>query len=142
MKGLFIILFISLNGLFCNAEEERGKLLASKNVLNEMLIEGKDVTVEYNIYNVGGTAAHDVELNDDSYNTDDFEVTHGNTHVHWSRIAPGSNVSHVVILKPARSGAVNFTSATINYRPSAESKDKQVNNSNICLHKFRAKFET
>ena len=35
-------------------EEESARLLASKNILNQLLVEGKDLTVEYVIYNVGG----------------------------------------------------------------------------------------
>lgn len=34
-------------------EETDARLLFSKNVLNQYLVEGKDLTVEYRIYNVG-----------------------------------------------------------------------------------------
>ena len=36
-----------------SSDEDQARLLASKNVLNEMLVEGRDLTVEYIIYNVG-----------------------------------------------------------------------------------------
>jgi len=36
------------------ADNENARLLASKNVLNLYIVENKDLTVEYQIYNVGG----------------------------------------------------------------------------------------
>jgi translocon-associated protein subunit beta len=42
--------------LLCSvlAENENARLLASKNILNQYVVENKDLTVEYEIYNVGG----------------------------------------------------------------------------------------
>jgi len=36
------------------ADNENARLLASKNILNLYMVENKDLTVEYQIYNVGG----------------------------------------------------------------------------------------
>ena len=35
-------------------DESEARLLVSKNILNQYLVEGKDLTVEYRIFNVGG----------------------------------------------------------------------------------------
>lgn len=35
-------------------ETQPARLLASKNVLNQYLVEGRDLTVQYNIFNIGG----------------------------------------------------------------------------------------
>jgi len=35
-------------------EDGEARLLASKNILNQYLVEQKDLTVEYKIFNIGG----------------------------------------------------------------------------------------
>ena len=52
-----------LLGLVCfvaSAGNENARLLASKTILNNFLVEGKDLTVEYNIYNVGGRLVNSI----------------------------------------------------------------------------------
>merc|ERR1712087_42244 len=111
----------------CGAEDEsEARLLVSKNILNQYLVEGKDLTVEYRIFNVGGSSALDAQLKDDSFPKNDFEVIQGNLQATWGRIAPNSNVTHAVILRPLKSGYFNFTSAEVSYLPSESSADKQL----------------
>jgi translocon-associated protein subunit beta len=108
-----------------SADNENARLLASKNLLNLYLVEDKDLTVQYDIYNVGGSSAIDTELVDKSFATEDFDVVHGSLAVKWQRIGPGANVSHVVIVKPKKSGYFNFTSADLSYLPSESATDRQ-----------------
>ena len=72
------------------------------------------------------STAHQVELNDASFPESDFEVVRGFLNVKWPRIAPSSNVTHVVIMRPLRSGYFNFTSAEISYLPSEDATQPQV----------------
>jgi len=54
-----------LLGLVCfvaSAGNENARLLASKTILNNFLVEGKDLTVEYNIYNVGGRLVNSYQI--------------------------------------------------------------------------------
>lgn len=50
--ALSLLAFIACTFLAA-AKEETARLLASKNILNQLLVESKDMTVEYYIYNVG-----------------------------------------------------------------------------------------
>uniref|UniRef100_UPI00398EF12D translocon-associated protein subunit beta n=1 Tax=Pristiophorus japonicus TaxID=55135 RepID=UPI00398EF12D len=95
--------------------DEGARLLASKSLLNKYAVEGRDLTLQYNIYNVGSSAALDVELSDDSFPPEDFGIMSGMLTVKWDRIAPASNVTHTVVLRPLKAGYFNFTSATISY---------------------------
>ncbi|KAF6076008.1 signal sequence receptor subunit 2 [Phyllostomus discolor] len=76
--------------------EEGARLLASKSLLNRYAVEGRDLTLQYNIYNVGSSAALDVELSDDSFPPEDFGIVS-------------------VVLRPLKAGYFNFTSATVTY---------------------------
>ncbi|XP_006895836.1 PREDICTED: translocon-associated protein subunit beta [Elephantulus edwardii] len=112
MRWLAFLVF----ALFTVTQAEEGaRLLASKSLLNRYAVEGRDLTLQYNIYNVGSSAALDVELSDDSFPPEDFGIVSGMLNVKWDRIAPASNVSHTVVLRPLKAGYFNFTSATITY---------------------------
>lgn len=51
MKILHVFLVLALLGL--GSGEEGARLLASKSLLNRYAVEGRDLTLQYNIYNVG-----------------------------------------------------------------------------------------
>lgn len=109
------------------AEEEvtEARLLVQKRILNKFLVEGKDIIVDYNIYNVGGSAALDIKLSDNSFNPAYFEVTSGLLSFKLNRLAPGSNVTHTVVIRPLTFGYFNFTSADVSYRTSEDSQEVQ-----------------
>ncbi|XP_071486138.1 translocon-associated protein subunit beta-like [Diadema antillarum] len=112
-----------LIGLAClvalaGAQEPGARLLASKTILNQWLVEGRDMTVLYTIYNVGSSAASQVILNDESFNENEFTVVSGQLKVQWDRITPASNVTHAVILKPTKTGFYNMTYGVVTYIPS------------------------
>lgn len=46
LLGVFLLVGVATS-------QDGARLLAAKNLLNEYLVEGKDVTVLYSIYNVG-----------------------------------------------------------------------------------------
>uniref|UniRef100_A0A671M498 Translocon-associated protein subunit beta n=1 Tax=Sinocyclocheilus anshuiensis TaxID=1608454 RepID=A0A671M498_9TELE len=124
MRLLCIFALVAVVGLV--AGEEGARLLASKSLLNRYAVEGRDLTLQYNIYNVGTSAALEVELSDDSFPPEDFGIVSGMLNVKWDRIAPrlcsltlplfsASNVSHTVVLRPLKAGYFNFTSASVSY---------------------------
>ncbi|EDM00696.1 signal sequence receptor, beta (predicted), isoform CRA_a [Rattus norvegicus] len=93
MRSLVVVV---LALLAVSQAEEGARLLASKSLLNRYAVEGRDLTLQYNIYNVGSSAALDVELSDDSFPPEDFGIVS-------------------VVLRPLKAGYFNFTSATITY---------------------------
>lgn len=100
---------------FATELESQAKLLASKTVENKYIVENRELTVKYNIYNVGTSVANHVTLMEDSFPVADFEVVRGHLSVEWKSIPPNGNVTHVVVLKPHKSGNFNFTSAQLSY---------------------------
>lgn len=54
MKLWVLAVLISFAGYSLSEEENIARLLASKNVLNQYLVEGRDLTVQYTIFNIGG----------------------------------------------------------------------------------------
>lgn len=51
MKTLLLLAVLALFSL--GSTEEGARLLASKSLLNRYAVEGRDLTLQYNIYNVG-----------------------------------------------------------------------------------------
>jgi len=95
------------------------KILASKFLLSRYAVEEKEFVVDYRLYNVGDKTATKVTLDDSlNFHAQYFEILKGALVVEWDRIAPGSNVSHSIILKPLYYGSINYTSAEISYFPS------------------------
>ena len=110
------ILLVTIVSFACGAElEARAKLLASKTIVNQIMVENKDLTVLYKIYNVGSNSAYNVALKDVSFPATDFKVVKGQSSVKWSSIPPNGNVTHVLIVQPIRAGYVNFTAAQLSY---------------------------
>ncbi|XP_065060018.1 translocon-associated protein subunit beta-like [Rhopilema esculentum] len=95
--------------------EARAKLLASKTILNNFIVQNKDVSVVYKIFNVGSSAAYNVALNDTSFPNTEFKVVKGKSSVQWSSIPPNGNVTHVLVLQPFKAGYFNFTAAQLSY---------------------------
>jgi translocon-associated protein subunit beta len=110
------------------AEElEDARLLIAKNVLNNYLVEGSDLEVRYNIYNIGNLPATSVKLVDENFPAERFEYVSGFNTVRWPKVLPHSNVSHVAVVRPRFVGALNLTHATVTYLPNEKSQRVQVN---------------
>merc|ERR1711881_137614 len=119
-----LLVIVSVAVAFASDLEPQAKLLASKSVENNFIVENRDLTLVYNIYNVGSSSALNVMLKDDTFPVTDFETVKGQLTVSWRSIPPNSNVTHIVVLKPLKSGVFNFTSAQLTYQPTEESESQ------------------
>ncbi|XP_076261366.1 signal sequence receptor beta [Rhynchophorus ferrugineus] len=106
-------------------EESLGaRLLVSKQILNRYLVETKDIEVRYSLHNIGKAPAVNVQLVDQGFNSEAFEIVGGHVNPRFSRIPPESNFTHVVVVRPKRYGFFNFTSAEVTYKVSDDPNAK------------------
>ncbi|CAF3432254.1 unnamed protein product [Rotaria socialis] len=105
--------------VFCQTDDEESFLFVTKQTLNRFIVQNKELTIKYDLYNSGPTTVFNVNLNDvRSFPADKFELFVGVLNPKWERILPGANVTHVVILKPKESGFNNSSHAIITYQKS------------------------
>jgi len=123
-----IALLLLLAAVFVSAQGPA--LLVKREILNLEIVAGFETVINYEIYNVGHVAAVNVDLDDDTWSADKFEVISGLTDAHWDRIGPGANVSHVVVVKARGEGEIELPPAVVTYR-SGLGGDKQKGYSNF-----------
>lgn len=98
------------------AMAEEPRLLVTKTVMNEVMVEGQEMTVSYAIHNVGEAAAANVLVNDDEgFPGEQFEHLVGLKSITLDHLAAGESAHHNVIYKPLFGGAYNFTGAQVTY---------------------------
>ncbi|KAI2808500.1 hypothetical protein RDWZM_005769 [Blomia tropicalis] len=145
--GTFVLLCLAY---LANSEDAStpARLLVEKQVLNKFLVESKDILVHYNIFNVGGSPATNVHISDATFSLTQFEIINGALKFTIPRIAPLSNVTHSVVVRPQEGvrGRFNFTAGEITYL-SEGSNDLQIGFTSepgegfiVSLKEFNKKF--
>nr|CDS32569.1 translocon associated protein subunit beta [Hymenolepis microstoma] len=99
---------------------DRARLVVTKEVLNRYIVEAKEVTILYTIYNLSPKkTARDVEIHD-RLPESDFTILHGSRSSRWAFVPPMTNITHSVILIPKGTGSYNFTSAEVTYKAGSD----------------------
>lgn len=98
------------------------RLIASKTTESKILAQNVDLTFSYKIFNIGQSAAINVEMKDDNFATD-FEVVKGDTETKWERIEPDSSITHEVTVRALKAGQQNITSAVFTYKSSEDGEE-------------------
>lgn len=136
LKQITAILLVATLAYCAEEKQEESfgaRLLVSKQILNRYLVETKDIEVRYSLHNIGKAPAVNVQLVDQGFNSEAFEIVGGHVNSKFSRIPPESNFTHVVVVRPKRYGYFNFTSAEVTYKVSDDPNAKVVYSSqNIC----------
>lgn len=124
--AIFAILSVQLVQATTVEDLDDAKLLVTKNILNNYVVEGTDIVMKYSIYNIGNQAAMNVQLRDDNFPEYDFTYTSGFRSVKWPKISSGSNVTHVAVVVPKVTGLYNFTHAAVSYMPNSHAEKPQI----------------
>lgn len=145
MQCVAALLILCIALVASEEPQPTARLLASKQVLNQYLVQKKDLTIHYTIHNVGDSPAYDVNLVENNFaqgqsrtsdlpahvcrqtllnlcssSVGDFDFLGGFTKMHWDSIPAHSNVSSSLVLQPTKFGYFNFSSATVTYRAGQE----------------------
>ena len=84
------------------------RVLVRKRIVEDLIVEGSNVTVAVTLTNAGETEARKVKARDDGFaNEDDFELITGKESLSatYATIAPGESVEYSFVVVPKKSGS-------------------------------------
>jgi translocon-associated protein subunit beta len=110
-----VLLLLSFAFAELNAEDGAARVLLAKQIHNKYLVEGMDIVVKYSLYNVGDNAATNIQVADNGFRAEDFDLVSGQTQFKLDRLGAGANTSQTVVVRPRKFGYFNFTAAEVNY---------------------------
>lgn len=81
------------------ATSETAKLLVSKSVRENYLVNGRNATIDLKVYNIGEGYAHKISI-DDSLSFGRFSVVEGTASHEWAELAPYVRIMLIYIYMP------------------------------------------
>eukprot|EP00343_Euplotes_focardii_P007087 CAMPEP_0205822890 /NCGR_PEP_ID=MMETSP0206-20130828/14475_1 /ASSEMBLY_ACC=CAM_ASM_000279 /TAXON_ID=36767 /ORGANISM="Euplotes focardii, Strain TN1" /LENGTH=201 /DNA_ID=CAMNT_0053119545 /DNA_START=42 /DNA_END=647 /DNA_ORIENTATION=+ len=126
MKGAQVLVALALLACFATLGSCSPRVVLKRTVLNHELIAGQELIVNYKLFNLGDSAAHNVALVDDSFASDNFEAVEGLKTAEWPRIAAGESVVHSYVVKPVEVGRVLVGIAYATYEENSSGMNKRV----------------
>jgi len=128
LSTIFLTICMSLTVLTEEEVTTPARLLIEKQVLNKYLVESRDIVVNYNIFNVGQSAATDILISDSSFSEEHFDLISGILKFTVPRLGPGSNITHSAVVRPKAGiwGRFNFTAGDVSYMTDETSKEPQI----------------
>ncbi|KAM9949753.1 hypothetical protein ACTFIT_010976 [Dictyostelium discoideum] len=135
--SLFLVLFVSF--VYC---ENGAELLFHKKIVEGPVV-GKELPIQFIIYNVGSEIinppdlsnnnnnknnnnyrpAYDISFIDNDFSNAEFEFVSGSSEGKWETLAPNSQVQTNLTVIPKKSGIYSLTSTVLNYRKTQTSSE-------------------
>ena len=94
------------------------RVLVRKRIVEDLIVEGSNVTVAITLTNAGETEARKVKARDDGFaNEDDFELITGKESLSatYATIAPGESVEYSFVVVPKKSGSFPGGAVSVSY---------------------------
>lgn len=94
------------------------RVLVRKRIVEDLIVEGSNVTVAVTLTNAGETEARKVKARDDGFaNEDDFELITGKESLSatYATIAPGESVEYSFVVVPKKSGSFPGGAVSVSY---------------------------
>ena len=113
-----LIILGSLQSVAGQQATTNAKLLVDKEIHNKYIVEGRDLLVNYHLINIGGSAARDIKIVDNTFPSDRFELINGFLTFTIPEVAPGANVTHAAVVRPRANswGPHQFGPAEVEYK--------------------------
>jgi len=104
-----------------------GRIVSRKKVISKVPAAGQPLEFEYTIWNVGNSDVSDIELIDDSFNSDDFESS-VNVNIKKDLIKPGQSYSevHTVVPKMNDEAQIKLQNARVTYKTRASNENSEL----------------
>ncbi|OAF71224.1 Translocon-associated protein subunit beta [Intoshia linei] len=98
-----------------HANENTGCALFSKQILNNYIVQNRNLYIKYTIYNAEERPMYSIYAIDKSFDSDDFELIGGSLSAKIDIIMPFSNATFMAIIQPKMYGYHTFKSADMEY---------------------------